>query len=178
MRLFKGREATRESTRLRRVVLCALVAPGLLGLVLFHLHLLWQRLSDQSVLEPVVAGKWLVTLLLLAVLWRLKTRGYRLLASRPAGVVWLLALLLHVQLPMVPASDVAGLPDLGWLAALPVTASFGAALAVTLGLALTAASSAVVQTPDGALRRGTRRLGGPLSRSLPALACRPPPSLS
>lgn len=163
---------------MRRRLLRILAGSLTLGLVLFHLRLLWLRVSDQSVLEPVILAKWVITAVLLAALWRLRTSGFRLLTDKRAGVIWLLALLLHIQAPVIPESALTGPADLGWLFALPATVSFGAAVAITLGLALAALLSAEVRPPDGALRRSTRRLGGPLARSLPALSCRPPPPVS
>lgn len=156
----------------------AFVGSAVLALVVFHLRLFWQRLTDQSVLEPVVAAKWLITALLLSGLWRLRARGYRLLAGKRAAVFWLLALLLHVQLPLAPAADLTGPVELGWLFALPATASFGTAVALALGLTLAALLAAAARPTGPTLTLNGRRLGRPLVRSLPAVACRPPPILS
>lgn len=178
MRLFEGRGATRDSALLRRGVVRVFVGTATLGLVLFHLRLLWQRFSDQTVLEPMVAAKWLATALVVGGLWRLKVRGHRLVTGRRAGVLWLLALLLHVQLPVAVPTDLSGPVDLGWLFALPATASFGAVVVLTLGLTLAALAAAAVRPAEGGARPNPRRLGRPLARALPAVSCRPPPHLS
>ncbi len=177
MRLFRGREAVGERALLRRLLVRITGGALALGLVLLHLRLLWQRLSDQSVLEPVVAAKWLATVILLAALWRLRARGYRLLTGRPAGIIWLLALLLHIQAPVVPASQMTGPVDIGWLFALPATVSVGAVVAITLGVALASLLGSSVRPPVAVLRLRTRRRGGPVMGSLAAIACRPPPAL-
>ncbi len=156
----------------------AVVGSVALALALFHLRLFWERVSDQSVLEPVVAAKWLLTALVLGGLWRLKARGYRLLAGRRAGVFWLLALLLHVQLPVAPAAELTGPVDLGWLFALPATVSVGAAVALALGLVLALRARASARPPRVALEISTHRLGRPVAGSLPGLLSRPPPVLS
>jgi hypothetical protein len=148
------------------------------ALGLFHLRLFWQRLSDQTVLEPWVAGKWLISALLVIGLWRLKAAGFRLFSEKRAGVIWLLALLLHVQLPVVPVSmapAASGVEPIGLLLALPASASLGAALALALGLAL--AAFAASPRPGGFLGRGvnTLRLGVQLAGVLPSHLSRPPP---
>ncbi len=156
----------------------ALAGGAVLALALFHVRLFWQRLSDQSVLEPVVAAKWLVTALVLYGLWRLKAGGHRLLAGRRAGVFWLVALLLHVQLPVAPAAELTESAELGWLFALPATVSLGAAVALALGLGLAAWARAVERPPHAGVAVSTHRLGKPVAGSLLALASRPPPLLS
>ncbi len=177
MRLFKGRGAA-PTDRARGLAVRALLPAVALVLVLFHLRLFWQHLIDQSVLEPVVAVKWLLSAFLVAGLWRLRMRGYRLLGGRRAGVFWLVALLLHVQVPVAPAGDITGAPDLGWVFALPATVSLGATLALTLGFAVAIRAAAAFRPAARALTLASRSSGGPLLGSLPILACRPPPALS
>lgn len=159
----------------------ALLGAVAVALAIFHARLLWQRLSDQTVFEPFVAAKWLVTGVLLLALWRLKANGHQLFLGRRAGVIWLLALLLHVQLPVVPVGA-AALPEggepVGWLFALPVGVSVGAALAVVLGLALAAAALGSSNRSPASRAVRTRRRGVTLLGSLPSLASRPPPLLS
>ncbi len=164
----------RTGRRLLQVILGAVAV----ALALFHLRLFWQRLSDQSVLEPWVATKWLVSGLLVFGLWRLKAAGFRLFSGKRAGVIWLLALLLHVQLPMAPVSvapEVSGLEPIGWLLALPASVSLGTALALALGLALAAcAASTGLRSFDP---RGvcTRKLGAAMAGVPPSHLSRPPP---
>ena len=161
----------------RRALLGAVAA----ALAIFHARLLWQRLSDQTVFEPYVAAKWLVTGLLLLALWRLRAGGHQLFVGRRAGVLWLLALLLHVQLPVVPVAAAAvplGTEPAAWLFALPVGVSVGAALAVVLGLALAAALLGSTSYSQASHAVRTRRRGATLQGVLPLLASRPPPALS
>lgn len=88
----------RSKTRGLRLALLGLAAGATGWLVVFHLFLLWKRVADLSILEPVVAGRWLGTLLLLAF-------GLRI-ARRKGGdwhqpaAFWLLVLLLHAGLPI------------------------------------------------------------------------------
>lgn len=152
-----------------------------LALVLFHLRLLWLRVSDQTVLEPWIAAKWLASALLVVALWRLKVAGRRLFTGKRAAVIWLVALLLHVQLPVAPsaASPLTGALEPGsWLMALPVGVSMGAALALALALGLALLAAATPRRAVTGLRASTLRLGAPLAGASPTLVSRPPPAVS
>ena len=150
------------------------------GLVWFHVRLLWQRVADQTVFEAAVAVKWLATGLLVLALWRLRAHGHKLFRGRRVGVIWLLALLLHLQLPMVPvmadAAEPTTVEPIGWLWSIP--AVFGTSVALALGLLLTIAAAAAPRPPARRYGTAKRRLGAPVIGSLPALASRPPPLLS
>lgn len=89
----------RLSRRSRPRRLLSLIAgPALVALVvLYHAFLLWQRVVDLTLLEPMVAARWLATLVLLLALYRLHHRGVSLIWGRKALVFWLLVLLLHVS---------------------------------------------------------------------------------
>ncbi len=150
---------------------------AVVALALFHLRLFWQRLSDLSVLEPQIAFKWLASAALVVALWRMRRAGRRLLSGRRAGVIWLLALLLHVQLPMaLPAESLTGdLERVGWLLVLPVGLSASAVVTQMIGLALTALLLSRVVRPSRHRTATTTRLRAPLAGVLPSLSCRPPP---
>jgi hypothetical protein len=64
-------------------------------LAVFHGGLLWQRLLDGSLLEPVVAGRWAATLLLAGWLIALRRAGVSLWRGERARTFWVLVLLLH-----------------------------------------------------------------------------------
>jgi len=154
-----------------------------LGLVLFHVWLLWKSLSDQSLFEPVIALKWLVAVALLGAVWRLRSTGHLVFRGHRAGVFWLLVLLLHVQLPLTPIAEsaVAAASEVtasGWLWALPATVSIGASFALAFGLFLFAAGRALLAVPRPRWRIVVHRRGTPVTGSIPALASRPPPILS
>lgn len=148
-------------------------------LIAFHGLLLWQRIVDLTLFQPIPALRWLATLAVLVGIWRLWRRGDSLVRGRRAGVLWLLVLLLHVSL-LAPSGGSEALLDArpdasGLLLVLPV-----ATVAVALWRLVL----------RGRLRRvrfGAPSPGSTLARSpfpphfaclagfLPSLACRPPP---
>lgn len=169
-----SRAQTRASSRKSSAVRWALGA-GVAALGLFHLRLLWSRLTDATMFEPVVAVKWFAAALLLASLWWMRARGHKLFGGRRAAILWLIAVLLHVQLPAPLASPLAdGAESAGWLLALPVGVSLGVGLAHGLARLLSGAFAAAA--PPRATR-GPRLLSRlrPLVGALPALYSRPPP---
>jgi hypothetical protein len=148
-------------------------------LVAFHAVLLWQRLAESTLLQPVPAIRWLATVALVAALYKLHRSGVSLLRGRGAVIFWLLVLLLHVSFWGPMADAAASSEDWsgpGLLLALP-------ALTIILGQL------------SPVLRRFLARLlgdrlpghGSPVGRQLgshslavrtgflPVLACRPPP---
>ena len=150
-----------------------------LVLIAFHAVLLWQRLVDATLLEPVPALRWLATLALSAVLWRWNRNGVSLLRGRAALVFWLLVLLLHASFwgPLSEATDSCE----GWsgqelLLALPaITIALGVVFPEVqrlLARALAGTESSDLpwiafthNSQSFALRAGC----------LPILSCRPPP---
>ncbi len=68
-------------------------------ITVFHGGLLWQRLTDGSMLQPVVVVRWIVSALLVFALLRLWRRGLPVLRGRRAGVLWLVVVLLHAFTP-------------------------------------------------------------------------------
>lgn len=69
------------------------------GLTVFHGGLLWQRLTDGSLLQPIVVARWAVSVLLVAGLLQLWSKGLPVLRGRRAGVLWLIVVLLHAFTP-------------------------------------------------------------------------------
>ncbi len=151
------------------------------ALVLFHLLLLWQRVLDQTLFEPVPALRWLATLVVVLALYRLHRRGLSLVRGRGALVFWLLVLLLHASFwgPLAEAQTRDdSLSGQALLLALP-------AIGVSLGM-VWSAMRRILTRLFGLVRPAADRLiavldlerqalpdGGPL----PILACRPPPSV-
>jgi hypothetical protein len=66
-----------------------------LWLVPFHIWLLWERLSDLSIGQPIVALRWLGAVALVAAGIREARQGRSLLRGRRALALWTLAFLLH-----------------------------------------------------------------------------------
>ena len=91
---------------LRRVVVPVAIAAPVAFLLYLHIRIFTERLLDLTILEPVVAVKWLASLLILAVLLKFRRAGNPLLKGRKALVVWMLVLLLHVQISAPIGSDV------------------------------------------------------------------------
>lgn len=102
---------------------------GALGLVLFHGWLLVQRVGDGTVLDPVVAGKWLLTLLLLTGLFRLHRAGRSLVNGRLPLTIWVLVLLLHF---VAGGASVASLTTGQLLLVLPASSLVSVAVALSL----------------------------------------------
>ena len=90
----------------RRVLLGTLAA----ALVLFHAGLLWQRVVDQSLLQPAVGLRWALSLAILLVGLRLRRAGLSLLTGRPAIGLWAVVLLLHAGGVPVAADPLATTP--------------------------------------------------------------------
>lgn len=76
---------------------------ALWAVVLFHGWLLWQRITDLTLLEPLVALSWGLAALVLVGFVRLRRAGVPLFRGRRALAMWLLVLLLHAG--AVPAID-------------------------------------------------------------------------
>jgi hypothetical protein len=68
---------------------------ALAALAVFHASLLWSRLVDGQLFDPLVAARWIGAAALTAGLVALRRRGVSLVAGRRALVVWLLVVLLH-----------------------------------------------------------------------------------
>lgn len=173
--------AWRQARRAKpRRVLAVIAGPALVALVvLYHALLLWQRVADLTLLEPAVAARWLATLFLLVVLFRLHHRGVPLIWGRKALVVWLLVLLLHVSFygPLAEGADASfDIQHAGLMLALPATVVVVALAAFCLALRVGFLGVLAVQSPPT-----FSLLDAPSGPSLPAgwtlhMACRPPPA--
>ena len=163
-----------------RRVLAVITGSALVALVaLYHALLLWQRVADLTLLEPAVAARWLATLILLMVLFRLHHRGVPLIWGRKALVFWLLVLLLHVSFYGSLAEDEDASFDIqraGLMLALPATVVVVALAAFCLALLAGFLGVLAVQSPPT-----SSLLDAPSGPSLQTgwtlqLACRPPPA--
>lgn len=173
---MKTHRLSTAPSRVRQVL--GLASVGFL--IAFHAILLWERLADSTLFEPVPAIRWLATVALIALLFRLHRRGVSLLQGRGALVLWLLVLLLHVSFwgPLAdPTISCEGWGGPGLLLALP-------ALTIILGgvsPSLRRILARLLSDPDsGGLRAvGWLPQGQTFAKTtgfLPALACRPPPA--
>ncbi len=141
------------------------------GLGLFHLQLLWSRVSEGALLRPAVSLRWALGLLALAGLLHLRRLRLPLLGGRRALGLWTLVLLLHWSAGSEATGR--GPTPAELLAPLPVTITLATAL-----LAISLLAAPTVRKPLSSLaglgaRRAERpRRTGLLLPSLP----RPPPA--
>jgi hypothetical protein len=84
------------------------VASTVLTLAAQHGLLLLQRLSDGSLFDPAVLGRWVVGLLLAGVLLALRRAGVSLVRGREAAVFWLAVVALHAA-AAAPVGDATAL---------------------------------------------------------------------
>jgi hypothetical protein len=156
------------------------VGIGLLAsalLVGFHGLLLWERILDLSIFEPLVALEWTAGILLLVVLRRLRQRDIPLFHGRKAVAFWLLVLLLHFIAAPPGASWIAE-PG-GLLLALPATWILLGWLATLVALWLTGLMDRQLSATAPRHRRGSppdRTRTSPGYRR--QLLARPPPLAS
>jgi hypothetical protein len=75
----------------------AVIATRALWIALLWLHgyLLWERITDLTLFEPLVALRWGIAALMIATLIRLQYLGVPLFRGRRALIFWLVILLLH-----------------------------------------------------------------------------------
>jgi hypothetical protein len=151
----------------------ASVAAGwtVLALLAQHGLLLLQRVSDGSLLEPAVLGRWVVGLVLVLALLALRRSGVPLVRGREAAAFWLIVLIFHTAIAGVPAGG-------SHVAALQPGAIVPALIAISaLGLgAVPAGVAALVPTRDlPAPACGFAAADGLL---LPLSARPPPPALA
>jgi hypothetical protein len=110
------------------VTLAALTAV----VTVFHLQLLWRRVTDGTLGQPGVVLEWAIALLLLLVALRAHRTGISLFRGRRAMAFWLIVLLLHA-VAVGPQADASDSPfALRINTELLVLAPFGVALAVVL----------------------------------------------
>lgn len=116
-----GRKRALRALRLSALALAAAY------LVALHAELLWQRITSQTLLEPLVVLKWAGAAALVAALLRLRSAGVSVWRGRRAVVLWMLVLLLHAG-TAVPAAgelaaDLASPAEAGLLFVLPLCVS-------------------------------------------------------
>lgn len=151
-------------------------------LIVFHAVLLWQRVLDLSLFEPVPAIRWLATAVLSAGVYRLHRRGVSLIRGRSALVFWLLVLLLHASFwgPSVEsASTLSELSETGLLLALP-------AISIVLGVftpSIRRLLARMLRSPILPDLSGTGETSDSqsfelLAGLLPVVSSRPPPAFS
>lgn len=183
VRIASSAPAKQPRTSLRRLLP---VAPSVIAaaiLVAYHLVLLWQRLVDLSLLQPVVALRWIVTVALLVGLRRMHAAGLPLIWGRRALAFWLLVLLLHVSFlgPLSEEATAGGVwsTSAGLALVLPAAAPLVLLFAIVLACWLATWGSATLSTPPRFLVFLTASLEHP-SRGgwLPSLSSRPPPACS
>lgn len=141
-------------------------------LAVFHGRLLWQRLTDGSLLEPMVVARWVVSALLVLALLQLWSRGLPLLRGRRAGVLWLIVVLVHA---MAPGGSVPAIGPIGAEGMLPVALAMLLLLAFGVAVSPRAAAPPALP-PFHPRRRRSRRHGAGWHRTL--FSRPPPPALS
>lgn len=142
------------------------------GLGLFHLQLLWARLSEGALLRPGVALRWGLGLLAVAGFLQLRRRQVPLIRGRRALGLWTLVLLLHWSAASDPAG--VGRPSPEFLVPLPVTITLAAALLATSLLGTPTASRPLVPLAALAAARADLPRGG--AALLPSRPRPPPPA--
>jgi hypothetical protein len=144
------------------------------SLVLLHVSLLWARVTQGRLGEPVIAFRWIAAVVLLLALLALRRRGVPILWGRRALVFWLLVLVLHAGtgVPQDSSARVAPEQLLFVMPAAVAPACLFFVLLVTplAGATLTGPAVALALRAAGAVP-ARRRRGFRL-----ALASRPPPA--
>lgn len=149
------------------------VAGAGISLGALHVVVLLRRVSDGTLLEPVVLAQWLVAIALLAAGAWLRRRGVSLFRGRAAAAFWIAVVLMHgmVALPGAP-----GL--VGVLNTLPATDAMpvGAGLLVGALAVLAGFSKRRFTAPPKRSRAGVAAAAlGPIWRPQAGLAARAPP---
>ncbi len=97
------------------------------ALALFHLQLLVDRIANLANLQLDIALRWILTAVVLGSIAKLRRNGISVVWGRPALVLWILVLLIHIQVPLgsVPAAADGGkgVPTDELLLILPVSLS-------------------------------------------------------
>lgn len=128
--------------RTARSLAAGLLAVGGAALVVFHAALLWRRLLDGSLLDPMVAGRWAATLLLAGWLVALRRARVSLWRGDRARAFWVLVLLLHAVPALAGGTEGIARHGQGLLLVLPgaVATSLLVACLPLVGARATAAS--------------------------------------
>jgi hypothetical protein len=156
-----------------RLFVSALGLVAVVSLVILHVSILWARVTQGRLGEPVIALRWGAAFVLLLALPALRRRGVPLLWGRRALVFWLLVLVLHAGMG-VPQDAAPRVAPEQLLFVLPAAVAPACLLFVLLATPLVSAVLAIPAV-DLALRTAggipARRRGFRL-----ALASRPPPA--
>lgn len=70
------------------------------ALALFHLQLLLDRIANLANLQLDIALRWILTAVVLGSIAKLRRNGISVFWGRPALVLWILVLLIHIQVPL------------------------------------------------------------------------------
>jgi len=87
------------------------------ALLCLHIHLLWQRITNLTLFEPLVAVRWGTAVLTITALVRLRHIGVPLFRGRAAMILWLVILLLHAGSAAAVGSQLEIVADAGLLVA-------------------------------------------------------------
>ncbi len=173
--MARRRVASRDEAltpRLRSLV-SGLGLAAVASLVVLHVSILWARITQGRLGEPLIALRWGAAFVLLLALLALRRRGVPLLWGRRALVFWLLVLVLHAGTG-VPQDSTPRVAPEQLLFVLPAAVAPACLLLVLL---VTPLAGAALAGPASALAHGAagdvplRRRGFRL-----ALASRPPPA--
>jgi len=135
---------TRPAGRLTsglRFALSVIAGSAVAALVVLHAAIFWSHLDSGRLMEPLTAGRWLVSLFLVGFLVVLRRRGVPLLWGRRALVVWMLVVLLHwtagapAQPATIDAPHATGILFLLPATATPLIAAAAALLFITFATA-------------------------------------------
>jgi hypothetical protein len=121
---------------------------ALLALVAFHVWLFWDHFVAGRLTDPLTAGKWTASALLVLGLMALHRRGVPLISSRRAVVLWTLAAFIHVgAMSRVPPDAQATGVAHGLILVVPGTV--GALLTVAMMVMVAAGSRRHAAAPRG-----------------------------
>jgi hypothetical protein len=132
-----------------RFALSLLAGAAVTALVVLHAAIFWSHLDSGRLMEPLTAGRWLLSLFLVGCLVVLRRRGVPLLWGRRALVVWMLVVLLHwtagapAQPATIDAPHATGILFLLPATATPLIAAAAALLFITIATAQAAATRRV-----------------------------------
>ncbi len=151
-----------------------LVIGGGVALGALHIAILFRRVADGTLLEPLVMAQWLVALGLVTAAGYLRRRGISVFRGRKAAAFWIVVALMHGVVSLPGGPGVVGVFDPVPMAdALPLGVGLLAGVLVALVGLLTPRSG-----PDlvclGMRRAATRLFAG--SRWPLALGARAPPA--
>jgi len=168
-----SRDRRRGFDRRLRLLVSGLALVAVATLVLLHVAVLWERVTQGRLSDPAVGLRWLAAAVLTVVLLTLRQRGVPLLWGRRALVFWLLVLLLHAG-AAAPAEPGLRADPVRLLFVVPVTV---APLGMLLVLIVAQLVRLVHDRPSASLARGVLDGAPTLRRGfLLGVAPRAPPA--